>query len=150
MTHRIYIIVLCGAPGSGKTTWAKKQHLPLINIDLKRKKILGTWAINPSSEVKRKAYDLAVQHALRLIQKKTSFIWDATGLKKDRLMLLRSLRGKGVHFIAVHMTTPLSECLRRNMGRSGRIDESIIEERFRNLKAEPATAAEGFNEVIHI
>lgn len=150
MTKTPTIFVLSGPPGSGKTTWAKKQKIPTIHIDIVRKNILGKWAINPTEEIKEKAFNIAIKQANKYISQGISFIWDGTNIKKDRLALITSLENNTCCFIAVVFTTPLAECLVRNKSRSGEIDESIITARYHALTEEPAQNNEGFDEVVYI
>lgn len=144
------VFILVGAPGAGKTTWAKKQKIPLINIDIKRKIIVGDWAVNPSKDVKEKAFSLAVKEAKEYLASGQSLIWDGTNVKSDRRKIFHSLVNYTDIFVAVVLTTSLEECLRRNMTRPGRIDESIIIDRFSNLEKEPVKASEGFTRIIYV
>lgn len=150
MTKERAIFILVGAPGAGKTTWAKKQKIPLVNIDLKRKTVVGDWAINPSEKVKNKAFELGIKEAKDYLKNGKSFIWDGTNVKRDRQKIIHALMNYTDSFVAVVFTTPLEECLRRNKSRSGKIDKSIIIDRFNSLLIEPVKATEGFEKIVYI
>jgi len=146
------VFILIGVPGSGKTSWAKKQKLPIVNIDVCRFKIAGTWDFHPpSSELKEKAFSLAVLESLRYLQLGSSIIWDGTNItRRDRNSILLALSTYTPDFIAIVFMCTLNECFRRNNFRQqGKIEDSIIIDRFNKLRNEPVTREEGFMSVLY-
>lgn len=144
------LILLMGAPGAGKTTWATKQNLPIINIDKIRKQLAGQWISNPSDSLRKKALQLGLESVKDYFTKVNAVIWDGTNLKKDRMKLIKSLKGIVDIYIGVFFKTSKKECISRNKSRSGQIDEEIIIDRSNKIDKEPPNLQEGFNLIIYI
>lgn len=144
------VFILVGAPGAGKTTWARNQKEYLINIDLKRKALLGDWAINPSDSLRNEAFNLAIMEAKVHLGNGESIIWDATNLRRERRKIISALCNYADDFIAVVFTAPLEDCLQRNRLRPGIVEESIIKARFNSLSAQPVELSEGIENIVYI
>lgn len=144
------LIILTGAPGTGKSTWANKQNVPIINIDEIRRQIVGRWIRDPSNRIKEKAFQLAIDKAVSYYKKVNTVIWDGTNIKAVREKIIESLKPWVNTFIGVVFATSLQECLNRNTSRKGKIGEKIISDRYNLLKKEPPSLEEGFNLIIYI
>ena len=120
---KFVVFVMCGLPGSGKSTWAKEKHpdLPIISRDIVRAKLGYTESADEKAvltngqerEVTREEhFQLA-----KLANKKKSFIIDDTNTQpKYRKELLATLRSYGATIIGVNMDTPLDLCIKRRDG----------------------------------
>ena len=89
---KFVVFVMCGLPGSGKSTWAKENHpdLTIVSRDVIRAK---------------------------LAKKKQSFIVDDTNsIPKYRKELLQTLRNYGAKIIGVNVETPIEVCINRRRG----------------------------------
>lgn len=120
--------VMVGLPGSGKSTWAKREHpdLPVVSRDIIRAEIglcndgdkfVGT------KEQEQKVTELEYQRMKEYCGKKQDFIIDDTNIGKYRKQLVEFLRGHNTRIVMVKMTTPLETCINR---RRGQITEEVM------------------------
>lgn len=116
------IIILCGAPGAGKTTVAKKLALKL------RK--LGTVALFSADKLKPPAYKKFSKLLVQNRGKFNFFIFDATFYKKSIRKNLKLL-AKGEQVITVFFAVSLKTALLRNKKRK----EAILEPGLRTIFA---------------
>jgi predicted kinase len=128
--HPFVVFVMCGIPGSGKSTWVQENHndLPFVSRDVVRTKLgytaEGEKAVltnGQEAEVTREEY---FQMA-KLGMKKKSFCVDDTNGSKYRKELLTALRSYNAYIIGVNMDTPLEVCINR---RRGQIPASKMEQ----------------------
>lgn len=152
------LYILCGIPGSGKSTFARESL----------KKLRGSTAIVSRDEIRfslvKENEDYfskekeVFRHFIEEIKTELSFkdnvIVDATHLNiNSRTKLLRALSGeilKDVYVFAVYFNVPLEVCLNRNSKRTGRkfVPEDKIKTMFKSFTK--PSFEEGFDEIIQI
>lgn len=137
------IYILCGVPGSGKSTWARKQIEELdgkgiiISRDVIRFSILGEDDAYFAHE--DEVFNEFIRQAQEAIndQEHTSIFIDATHLneKNRNKVLSRLWRMDKDVVIGVYFDIPLEECLRRNAQRTGRalVPETVIKNMYESL-----------------
>lgn len=148
------LIILCGCPGSGKTTWAKdycrQNNYVHISRDEIRFELLDSEDEYFSKE--DEVYDNFILSIVFNLKEGNNVIADATNLTpKSRNILLNSIKRKckvKYDLAAVFCRTDLNTCLERNSFRTGRerVPDYVIQ-RMYNSAAIPQTA-EGFEEII--
>lgn len=141
------LYVPVGIPGSGKSTWAQKQAMPVHSSDQVRRDFEAQGITDYDNAMvfakvrEGVAADLAAGE---------SCIYDATNLteweRKDRI----SQCPGNVRKVAVMFDTPIEVCMERNSKREGpaRVPDDII--RSMAKKFEPITDKEGFDDVIRV
>lgn len=131
------LYILCGVPGSGKSTWAYKfindqyKDIKYVSRDSIRFHMLkdGEGYFSHEKEVFKEFVENIVQN----LNNGNDVIADATHLNRaSRAKLLRAITMNSVDFdtICVCLMVPKSVCLRQNAQRSGRArvpDEDLVE-----------------------
>lgn len=144
------LVLLCGAPGSGKSTLSyaltnfyRFRNFAIVNPDSIRKDICGDASDQSrNSEVFEKAYDYTGQ----LLASGKSVIFDATdSLPWQRKNLLEAMEGHYEIAVAVVMTTTLEVCQDRNRLRERQVSPAVVERIFRQLDNHQPTVSEGFD-----
>lgn len=138
MTPKIYI--LCGIPGSGKTTWIEENlgtDILVISRDIIRATIGLTTSVDHKF-VGTKAQedfvtileDEAIKEAC--LNSKT-FAIDDINTGKYRPQLIKKLRdwNSNAMIIGVNLMTPVEVCIKR---REGQIDENIMRRIHNNVR----------------
>lgn len=133
--------MLVGLPGSGKSTWARDQHLPVLSSDEIR-------ILLSDDETNQGIHDRVfgtLRHLLRqrlAIGAKLTCI-DATNIvPKHRKPWIRIARKFGATAEAVYFDIPLEECLKRNASRLRVVPEEVIQQMAAKLS--PPRVEEGF------
>lgn len=139
------LYVLCGLPGSGKTTYSKKlaenTESKLYSFD----EYSGANKPSESRQVKQQMYqdiynDLNAGCNVILDDLHTQKIW-----REDIISIVKDIPCQK---ILVVITTPFEECLARNSKRQGigRLPDFVI--KILNQKYEVPTLNEGWDEII--
>lgn len=134
---KFVVFVMCGLPGSGKSTWAKEKHpdLPIVSRDLIRAKLGFTKdadekAVLTAGQEKQVTTEEYWQIA-KYAKKRQSFIVDDTNtIPKYRKDLIHTLRTYGAKVIGVNVNTPTEICINR---RRGQIPADAIERIARKM-----------------
>jgi predicted kinase len=142
-------VVLVGASGSGKSTWAA-QHFgtgQVLSSDAFRELVAGDAADQSATG---EAFRVLHAVARARLARGLLTVVDATNLtQRARASLLRLARAAGRPAVAVVFEVSEEQCLARNAQRAGRqVPESVVRRQVRQAtEARAGLAGEGFTEV---
>jgi predicted kinase len=151
------LIVLIGAAGAGKTTFARRQFDPaeILSSDAYRAMLAGDEA---DQRVTRAAFGRLHRDLDARLRSGRLTVVDATNVERlARRALLRLAAGAGIATVAIVLDLPEGVVLGRNAARVGRIiDEAVVRRHLARLRASigdrdgdatAALSAEGFASV---
>ncbi len=129
------LIVLVGAPASGKSTWAEKNFRPeqIISSDQLRG-VVGEHELDLAAT--DDVFDLLDRIVEMRLGRGLTTVIDTTGLDgtRRRSYIERAL-SKNVHPIAVRFTTTATECRRRNRQRRHPVPSKALETMLKAARA---------------
>ena len=138
------IIVLVGLPGSGKSTWARKQDLPVLSSDAMRLMLADDVT---DQSIHRRVF-AALRYLLRqriAIGRPVTCI-DATHTTvRERRQWIQIARKYGCRIEAVFFDVPPEVCKQRNVNRDRTVPDWVIDLMAARLVA--PSRAEGFHSV---
>ena len=146
------LVVLVGAAGSGKSTFAGRHFAPgeVLSSDAMREQIAG----DATDQRATGSAFAALHRALRgRLARGLLTVVDATSVSsQERRPLLRAAAETGVPSIAIVFELPATLVLARNAGRSGRtVPEDAVQRHLDRVAASlrgPGITAEGFARVL--
>lgn len=142
---RPMLILLCGIPGSGKTTYAEKMkniYTYHMSSDDIRKELYGDENIqgNPSD-----VFALMQDRAIMLLNNGFDVIYDATNItRKDR----NSIITKCPRFAQIEchiIWAPIETCIERDAARERTVGKEVIDRMLKRFQ--PVFYDEGINEI---
>lgn len=142
---RPVLILLCGIPGSGKTTYAEKMknsYTYHLSSDAIRKELYGDENIqgNPSD-----VFALMQDRAIMLLNNGFDVIYDATNItRKDRASIIT----KCPRFTQIEchiIWAPIETCIERDAARKRTVGKEVIDRMLK--KFQPVFYDEGINEI---
>lgn len=139
------LTLLCGLPGSGKSTWAQTHRpgQPVVSLDALRVRH-GVSAGDNQGRLVQEAKELARTH----LRAHESFVWDATALSRNqRAPLIQLGLDYGARVEIVHVEAARETAWRRNSEREEPVPERVVERMLRRW--EPPTVLEA-HEVRHV
>lgn len=139
------LILLCGLPGSGKSTWLAQQGLAALSSDAVRQ-----WLADDATD---QSINARVFGTLRFLVRQrlaigraTTYV-DATHLSPgERQPYLEIGKAYGCAVEAVWFDVPLDACQRRNLSRERQVPPDAIERMA--LRFTPPTTEEGFSAIL--
>jgi len=146
------LVVLIGASGSGKSTFATSHFRPteIVSSDALRAMVADDPADQSATAA---AFELLALIARRRLQRGRLTVIDATSVRRrDRAALVGLAGSVGRPAVAIVLDPPLATCLEHNASRPGRrVEASVVErqraELGRSLAAPGGLEAEGFSAV---
>ena len=143
------LVVLAGAAGSGKTTWAAAHYTrsEIVSTDALRA-VVGTGPADLDASADAFAVaDLVIDARLR---RRLTTVVDTLGLDSDRRQSLRDrARAAGLPAVLVVLDTPARLCRTRNAERDRPVPADALSTQLRKIRTLPALAeTEGWDRVI--
>jgi len=147
------LVVLIGAAGAGKTTFAARHFDPaeILSSDRFRALIAGDEADQTAS---RAAFGRLHRDLTRRLANRQTTVVDATNVEREarRALLQRSIAA-GVPAVAIVLDLPAEVVLARNAGRIGRVvDEGVVRRHLARvrelLEKSELLDTEGFSRVV--
>lgn len=137
------LVLMVGAPGSGKSGWVAKRFEPtqVVCLDTLR----GQLTDNESDMA---ATPEAVDIAYRIIGYRTALglttVLDATNASLSvRMAATLPARKMGVPVVAVVLDVPVDVCVERQAGRARKVPERVVRSLHARILAELAAAGDG-------
>lgn len=134
---RIKLIVLCGIPGSGKTTYAEKyieEHKNTIHIssDKIREELWGNEATQGDNN---EIFSLMQSRAIEALNNGQSVVYDATNItRKDRSYII-ALCPKFVKIECHVVWAPIETCIERDAARERTVGKEVIDRMLKRFQA---------------
>lgn len=141
------LFVMIGAPGSGKSTWVKRQIKPDRDAYVSRDEIRFNMLQDGDAYFKyeNEVFETFVENIAMFLNEPNDIyrvFADASHLNYgSRMKLINALKEKNVDFSRIdinyiYMFTSLETCLMRNKNREGRalVPDKTIEEMYRSLR----------------
>jgi predicted kinase len=133
-------IVLIGAPGIGKSTFAKNyithknQNIKIFSTD-----DVSLTLTKQHDVYRRGSSELNIKKLFMFIKSGGSFIYDTTGVKKQNVeSVTKEARDNGYNIVYVHLVGTLDLSLKQNLQRERNVPEDVIKniysEQFTNMK----------------
>ena len=142
------LVVLIGAAGSGKSTWAldRYRRAEVVSSDDLR----GIVGSGPADlDASADAFDLLERIVAARLSRGLTTVVDTLGLDTDRRIAWRdAARAVGLPAVAVLVDTPADECRRRNALRDRPVPAPALAEQIRRSSAtRAALSGEGWDHV---
>lgn len=155
MKRQLTVYMTIGIPGSGKTTWVRRnisKSIVIIALDELRGKEYGYFPQELDDEKERVIWNKALDIASGNLQRGKDVLIDSMALTKEfRKRIISDLEcvtRTTFRKVAIFLDTPLEVALHRNNERSKRVLQATIMEL--SLVLEPPEAPEEFDGVITV
>jgi len=138
------VVLAIGLPGSGKSSWFKRNNISPLSSDLVRSILFD----DPNEQ---RFQDLVFSNLrsmlrARLIARRPMNYVDATNLTPhERSSWIKLAKDSGYEAQALYFDVPLDVCLERNQRRQRTVSEDIMRKMAAKLK--PPTFDEGFSKI---
>lgn len=130
------LLVACGLPASGKSTWAKdfqERNLStiIISTDAIRAELYGNESIQGDGV---KVFQIAYERIERALKEYRYIIFDATNLhRKNRIELVKRFKKPNITMVCYYFNYSLETCWERNKNRERVVPFEVMKRMSRSL-----------------
>lgn len=131
------LYVMCGIPGSGKSTLSKKiaSENDAVRFSLDEMGYVRQHKLIP--------------HIVEALKNGESVVADSLYIKAQwRAELLEAVKDMDIKRVLLYMDVPLDVCIQRNRGREYPLHDFVVEHQFERF--EPPALEEGWDEIIYV
>ena len=140
------LLVMIGASGSGKSTYAESLGLPIVSTDAIRAELYSDETVQDNP---KHVFAIAFQRVREHLMRGESCVFDATNTTvRARKAVLDAVSEVECQRIGLLVYRPLAVCLRQNRMRARRVPNSVIIRQCQQLDAGIATVQDEFDVVI--
>lgn len=144
------LYIMCGLPGSGKSTYAMqlavKENAIVVSTDNIRELLNGDASIQDNAE---QVFKIAHKLILKYLDDDSNVIFDATNISyKRRMELIKRYKKHADSIECVFIAVPYEVCLERNQKRDRKVPEEVIERMYHNFYV--PQLFEGFDKIITV
>lgn len=142
------LYVMCGCPGSGKTTWCKKNLAGAVYVgtDDIREELFGTPEPGDRSQ-ERRVFSTYYGRICQALVEGKDVVADATHTTERGRKKVLDCLPDGQKAVAIVMKTSLRDALYRNANRERVVPEYAIRRMFFRMQEERPRKEEGFSEI---
>ena len=124
------VYLMFGIPGSGKSTWIKKNlpnDIPIVSRDIIRAELGLTSSADEKAVCSREDEELVTKREYALIRRLAKsgkdFVIDDTNTGRYRKNMIELLRSYGLYIKIIRLNTDLDTCIKR---RTGQIPSDVL------------------------
>ena len=127
-----HLVMVCGVPGSGKTTWIKEQQKKFGGIHISRDEIRFSMVLETDEYFSRETevFEVFIEKIQQAIDNEEEIVYiDATHISRAaRAKVLDRLSLNDYYLTYVEFLTPYDVCIKQNNKRTGRakVPENVI------------------------
>ena len=140
------LIILCGLPGSGKSTYAKKyleNDATILSSDKLRKELFNDETNQENNDL---VFNTLYARAKDLLASGKNVVIDATNINVfERKRVLDNFKDLNIERICIFIDTNIKKCYEQDNTRHRTVGENVINHFYKIL--EKPTISEGFDKV---
>lgn len=148
------LIILIGAPGSGKSYYCnllKKKGYNIHSSDALRNELFGS---ENDQQKPWLVFKILYERIIKDLKSNTNVVLDACNTNKgSRKKVFKTLKDNNlddVEIIGILMNTSKKDCIQRDIMRDRTVGEEVIERMFLDLNKCPPSLEEGFTKLLTI
>lgn len=151
LKHGGNLIIMCGPPGSGKSTIAEQivdefENFVIVSPDEIRRGITGNTNDQTHNDI---VFGRVYGDIQSYLDRGYNVVYDATNCRSQyRYKIVDIVKDSVYKIVCMVSTVPIVECLKRNAERDISVPDDVIERMYFVLRKHPPTIFEGYDMIV--